>query len=116
MRLRPYISNKDFDIIKNWITDERTFALWCANLMPYPLERKSFDEFLAGIAERFGDAPFVAENDEGEAVGFFCYSRNAQTNEGMLKFVMVSPGYRGKISYNHLIDKYLLQPQVRCYY
>ena len=45
MRIRPY-QNKDFDIISQWITDERSHALWCANLMPYPLEKNSFDALL----------------------------------------------------------------------
>ena len=33
MRIRPY-QNKDFNIISQWIIDERSHALWCANLMP----------------------------------------------------------------------------------
>lgn len=45
MRIRPY-QNKDFDIISQWITDERSHALWCANLMTYPLEKNSFDDLL----------------------------------------------------------------------
>lgn len=45
MRIRHY-QNKDFDIISQWITDERSHALWCANLMTYPLEKNSFDALL----------------------------------------------------------------------
>ena len=45
MRLRPY-QNKDFDTISQWITDAHSHAFWCANLIPYPLEKKSFDDFL----------------------------------------------------------------------
>jgi len=45
MRIRPYL-NKDFDIISQWITNERSHALWCANLIPYPLEKKGFDDFI----------------------------------------------------------------------
>ena len=96
MRLRPFILNKDFEGIKNWISDERTHAMWCANLMQYPMEKENFMAVMAEAGERFGDSPFVATTDEGAVVGFFCYSVNLATNEGMLKFVMVDPAVRGK--------------------
>lgn len=38
MRLRPYIPSHDFDSIKNWVTDERTNALWSANHAPLSFE------------------------------------------------------------------------------
>lgn len=95
MRIRPYL-NKDFDVIAGWITDERSHALWCANLIPYPLEKKSFDDLLQQFEERFGDSPFVATTDDGRVVGFFCFSVNLNTNEGMLKFVVVDDTMRNK--------------------
>lgn len=96
MRLRPYIECKDFHEIKNWITEERMHAMWCANLFKFPLEKDNFEKVLQEAAERFGDSPFVATSDEGELIGFFCYSANMENNEGMLKFVMNNPEYRGK--------------------
>lgn len=96
MRLRPFIPSTDFDIIKNWITDERTHAMWCANRFNYPLERSNFTGIISIHAEKKGDAPFVATTDDGKVVGFFCYALNIAENEGMLKFVMVDPKYRGK--------------------
>ena len=54
-------------MISRWITDERLHALWCANLIPYPLEKKGFDDLLQQAEERFGDSPFVATTDEGKA-------------------------------------------------
>lgn len=95
MRIRPY-QNKDFDIISQWITDERSHALWCANLMPYPLEKNSFDALLQEAEERFGDCPFVATTNDGQVVGFFCFSVNLHTNEGMLKFVVIDNTMRNK--------------------
>ena len=95
MRIRPY-QNKDFDIISQWITDERSHALWCANLMPYPLEKNSFDALLQEVEERFGDSPFVAPTNNGQVVGFFCFSVNLHTNEGMLKFVVIDNTMRNK--------------------
>ena len=96
MIIRPYNPDSDFGIIKNWITDERTHALWCANKTSFPLQRESFDEMLRDLFANWGDSPFVAEDDEGKVTGFFCYSLNKETGEGMLKFVMVDPERRGK--------------------
>ena len=95
MRIRPY-QNKDFEVISKWITEQRAHALWCANLIPYPLEKNSFDELLAEAEERFGDSPFVATTEEGKVVGFFCFSVNLSTNEGMLKFVVIDASERNK--------------------
>ena len=96
MRLRPFIPSTDFDIIKNWITDERTHAMWCANRFSYPLERSNFISVIEAHSARKGDVPFVATSDDGKIVGFFCYSLNIAENEGMLKFVMVDPQRRGR--------------------
>lgn len=96
MRLRPFISDCDFDEIKNWISNERTHAMWCANLIKYPIEKEKFDHVMLEAAVRYGDSPYVATTNDGKVVGFFCYSVNLRTNEGMLKFVMVHPSKRGK--------------------
>lgn len=95
MKLRPYNPDRDFEIIKHWISDERTHAMWCANRTEFPLERNSFDELLEDVSSRCGDSPYVAVNESDKPVGFFCYSLNRDTNEGMLKFVMVDPDKRG---------------------
>lgn len=94
MRVRPYM-NKDFDSIAHWIADERSHALWCANLMPYPLDRESFNTFLLD-EERLDNCPFVAVTDEGRVVGFFCLYIDMQRNEGLLKFVIVDNTARNK--------------------
>ena len=96
MRLRPFILSRDFDEIKNWISDERTHAMWCANLIKYPIEKENFDHVMLEAAARFGDSAYVATTDDGKVTGFFCYSVNISTNEGMIKFVMVDPSQRGK--------------------
>lgn len=95
MRIRPY-QDKDFNIISQWITDERLHALWCANIISYPLEKNSFDDMLHKMEEQFGDSPFVATTDDGQVVGFFCFSVNLNTNVGMLKFVVVDNTIRNK--------------------
>lgn len=96
MKLREYSNEKDFESIKDWITDERLHAMWCANLTPYPLCKEGFEETLKVASSRFGDVPYIALTDDKVAAGFFCYSKNSETNEGMLKFVVVNPVCRGK--------------------
>lgn len=96
MRLRPFILGCDFNEIKYWISDERTHAMWCANFIKYPIEKENFDNVMLEEAAMFGANPYVATTDDGKVVGFFCYSVNLSTNEGMLKFVMVNPSQRGK--------------------
>ena len=96
MRLRPYIPSLDFDIISNWITESREHAMWCAGRTKFPIECEDFNKLLEDIAIRCGDTPFIAADNNGKPVGFFCYSVNTESNEGMLKFVMIDPEQRGK--------------------
>lgn len=89
MQIRPY-RQADFDTIRRWFRDARTHALWCANRFPYPPEPEGFSAALREISARTGDRPYVTENETGVPFGFFCFSLNPGTNEGMLKFVAVS--------------------------
>lgn len=70
--------------------------MWCANLIKYPVGKENFDRVMSELAEKFGDSPYVATTDDGKVVGFFCYSVNLSTNEGILKFIMIDPSQRGK--------------------
>ena len=96
MRLRAFNIETDLEDMKNWISDERSHAMWCANIIRYPLNREHLLEGLKEAERRFGDRPFVAVNDEDKAEGFFSYSFNKETKEAMLKFVVVDPKVRGK--------------------
>lgn len=95
MRIRPYIPNKDFEYLSKWIDSERTHALWCANQLPYPVTQKSFHDFLEKISLDRTDSAYVATEDNGQAVGFFCYSVNTEDNIGFLKFIIVDKTKRG---------------------
>ena len=95
MKIRPYESS-DFDKIKNWINNEREHALWCANLIPYPLGKYSFEKALNGFFSKNKDTPLSVVTDNGELAGFFCYAINSNTKEGKLKFIIISPAFRGK--------------------
>lgn len=94
MNIRKY-EDSDLEIIKNWSTDEKIHQMWCAGRTEYPVNKESFDALLADIAERCGDVPYVAVDEDGIPVGFYCYSFNGETHEGMLKFVIVDPARRG---------------------
>ena len=96
MRIRPFDITKDICYIKNWITDERTHAMWCADLIKYPINKENFAYVMTRIAALFGDIPYVFTEDDGTLTGFYCYSLNSENKEGMLKFVMISPDKRGK--------------------
>ena len=96
MRLRQYREDSDFEVIKTWISDDRTHAMWCAHRFKYPLEKDDFAAVLATISENFGDIPFVAADDDDRPLGFLCYSMNPETKGGFLKFVVVDPKQRGK--------------------
>ena len=96
MKLREFEIDNDFESMKNWVTDERMHAMWCANLIKYPLSKERMATTMTEAADRFGDVPYVAISDDGRVEGFFCYSFNNETKEGMLKFVVVDPDVRGK--------------------
>ncbi|NBH27957.1 N-acetyltransferase [Lachnospiraceae bacterium] len=96
MRIRPYIPSKDYEYVSKWIDNERTHAFWCANRFPYPITQQSFHDFLEKSAIDWTDSAYVATENNGQAVGFFCYSVNTADNIGFLKFIIVDKTKRGK--------------------
>ncbi len=96
MRLRPYISERDYSYVERWLGDERVHALWCAGLIPYPLTRESLDAALKKDASEWGGCAYVATQDHGVPVGFFVYSVNEAENSGFLKFVVLDHELRGR--------------------
>ena len=95
MRIRPYIPNIDYRYISEWIDDERTHAFWSANRFSYPITPESFHDFLEKISIDWTDCAYVATENSGQVIGFFCYSVNAEDNIGFLKFVIVDNTKRG---------------------
>lgn len=112
MRLRPYIHSKDYDYIQNWITDERLHALWCANLIPYPMTGEKLQSVLEKDASDWAGCAYVATADDGALLGFFVLSVNVRNNSGFLKFVIVNNEFRGKgygAQMIQLIQKYAFE-------
>ncbi|MCM1134923.1 MAG: GNAT family N-acetyltransferase [Clostridium sp.] len=95
MRIRPYIESKDYETIEKWIDDEKIHALWCANLIPYPITKEHLHQFLNKDAADWTGSAYVATENNGKTIGFFCYSINIDDNTGFLKFVIVDPQKRG---------------------
>lgn len=96
MRLRPYIPSKDYEYIQSWVIDERMHALWCANLIPYPMTAKKLQDVLEKDAQDWGGCAYAATEDDGILVGFFVLAVNLSNNSGFLKFVIVDNKLRGK--------------------
>lgn len=96
MRIRPYIPNRDYKYVSKWIDNERTHAFWSANRFPYPMTPESFHDFLEQISMEWTDSAYVACEDNGQPVGFFCYSVNTNDNIGFLKFIIIDKTKRGK--------------------
>ena len=96
MRIRPYIEDKDYEYIEKWIDNEKTHALWCANLMPFPMTRRNLHDLLEKSAIEWTGSAYVATEDNGEIIGFFCYSINVDSNTGFLNFIIVDKEKRGK--------------------
>lgn len=96
MRLRPYISSKDYQHVAKWIDDERTHSLWSADRIPYPMTEASLNDLLKREAEEWNGNAYVATEDDGQPVGFFAYSVNVENNEGFLRFIVVDNTKRGK--------------------
>lgn len=93
MRLRPYDAQRDYPCIVSWITDERTHALWCARLIPYPVTEERFHALLSDQAARWGGA-WVMTDERDVPAGFFCYSCDSD-HTGFLRFVVVDSRRRG---------------------
>ena len=104
MRLRPYIANRGFKYISEWIDNERIHAFWCASLLPYPITQNSFHDLLKKNAIDWAEGAFVATENNGQAIGFFCYSVNPTDNMGFLKFVIVDKSKRGKGYGKEMLD------------
>lgn len=94
MRLRPY-READFEYVAKWIGDERTHAMWCANLMEYPLTKDGLRELIAGNDTQWGDCGYIFTDDEGCPKGFFIFSVNVADNSGFAKCIVVDNSIRG---------------------
>lgn len=110
MHLRFYNEQTDFIHITKWIQDEKTHALWCANLLSYPLSEEELHNYLIEHNMKFCsqsqcdtirneneyDGAYVYADENEQPVGFFAYTVNEEDKSGFLRFIMVDNTLRGK--------------------
>lgn len=99
MHLRIYNEQTDFVHIENWISDERTHALWSADRLSYPLSGEGLHRYLAEQIldnEKEYDGAYVYADDDDRPVGFFIFTVNEQDKSGFVRFIMVDNTSRGK--------------------
>lgn len=108
MRMRPYNKSQDFEHIQKWVSDERTHALWCAKLLPYPFTSEDFHSFLAQGEKDWGDCGYIFMDDVGTPVGFCIVNINVAENFGFVKFVVLDSELRGQ-GYGTRMMKLLLK-------
>lgn len=95
LRLRAYRPEDCAAIIK-WIKDDRTHALWCANLLPYPLDEASFERVRAEGEQKWGSSSFAVTTADGELAGYFRMNIDSHDNSAFLGFIIINDGMRGK--------------------
>ena len=72
------------------------------------MTRKSFHDFMEKISTDWSNSAYIATEDGGQPVGFFCYSVNTEDNVGFLKFVATDSTKRG-MGYGKTMLKLALQ-------
>lgn len=122
MHLRFYNEQTDFIHIAKWIQDERTHALWCANLLSYPLSEDELRNYLVEQKLKFCsqsqgevirnekeyDGAYVYADENEQPAGFFVYTVNEQDKSGFVRFIVVDNSLRGQ-GYGSDMIKELLQ-------
>ena len=107
MRLRPYMT-KDYPYIQNWFEDSRTYTLWCAGSLLFPLTQENFHAMLAEKELNFGACGYTFTENDGKPVGFLMYNVNDSENSGFVSFIVVDSSLRGK-GYGTQMLKHLLK-------
>jgi len=59
------------------------------------MTQKSFHDFLEKSSVDWTDSAYVATENNGQPIGFFCYSINTKDNIGFLKFIIIDKTKRG---------------------
>lgn len=96
LRIRSY-KTKDADKIQGWIRNTKEHALWCANLIDYPLTQERLNAIHTQYISEGEGGLFTALNPDGTPVGFFAVMRaDYKINNAHLGFIIVDPALRGR--------------------
>lgn len=97
MKIRSFVNDEDYTYLEKWVKDERIHALWCANIIPFPVTKEGLHTALAQGELQWGDCACMVTEDNDKPVGFFAYSRvNVLDNSCFLRFVVLDKELRGK--------------------
>lgn len=108
LQLRPYRGQDDFICIKSWIKDRRTHALWCADLLPYPVTSDALEKVLEKGKRLWGDRAYVFTDDAGKQIGFLVFSVQENEKVSFVKLVLLDDARRGQ-GYGTKMMKLLLE-------
>lgn len=96
LRIRPY-KTKDAEKIRGWIKDAKEHALWCGNLIDYPLTQERLNTMHTQYNSGGEGGMFTALNREGIPVGFFAIMHtDYKINNSHLGFIIVDPELRNR--------------------
>lgn len=96
MRLRPYKSS-DASIVMNWLSDERTVALWKSRRFTYPLTGEQFERYQHEFEQDSHACIFTALDEEGSPVGHVSFREiDYMANTAYMGFIVVDPAARGR--------------------
>ena len=96
IRIRPY-KTTDAASIQGWISNTKEHALWCANLIKYPVSQEQLETMHSKYNAQGEGGMFTALNTEGKPIGFFVVMRaDYKTNNAHLGFIIIDPALRGQ--------------------
>lgn len=96
LRIRPY-KTTDAASIQNWIKTPKEHALWCANLMEYPITQERMAAMHAEYSAQGEGGLFTVLNIAGIPVGFFAVMKaDYKINNAHLGFILIDPAQRGQ--------------------
>ena len=96
MRLRPY-KPCDGDKIAGWLTEEKTFSMWCAGKYCFPMTGEQLNERYDSARNNPCEFMITAIDDDGTPVGYFLL-RNAdwEAESVHIGFIVIDSARRGK--------------------
>lgn len=96
VRLRP-LKQSDFKYMLEWMQDECTFSMWCANKFEYPLTEEQLASYKKRLDEEEFGWSFTAIQDSGLPIGHILMRKADYVDQSIhFGFVIINPSYRGK--------------------
>lgn len=96
IRLRPF-KISDAKYLIEWVKDERSFSMWCADKFEYPLTEHQLTDYKEMYEKDEYGWSFTAINEVGIPVGHLLMRNADYDNQSIhLGFVIVDEKYRGK--------------------